>query len=98
VAVTCVDDPPPPPSTTVSYGSDVQPYFDAQCTSCHSGTNPPKSVDLASYAGVMGSSVVVSGDPDSSLLVQQLEGGHRSQLQADIDMIRTWIQEGAQNN
>jgi hypothetical protein len=98
VAVTCVDDPPPPPVTTVSYASDVQPYFNAACTVCHSGANPAGSVDLASYAGVMGSSVVVPGDADASVLVQQLEGGHRNQLQADIDMIRTWIQEGAQDN
>ena len=98
VAVTCTDDPPPPPVTTVSYASDVQTYFNAACTSCHSGANPAGSVDLASYAGVMGSSVVVPGDADASVLVQQLEGGHRNQLQADIDMIRTWIQEGAQDN
>jgi hypothetical protein len=55
-------------------------------------------VDLASYTGVMGSSVVTAGDANGSLLVQELEGGHRSQLQADIDMIRTWINEGAQDN
>jgi hypothetical protein len=46
----------------------------------------------------MGSSVVVPGNADASLLVQQLQDGHRSQAQADIDMIRTWIQEGALNN
>jgi hypothetical protein len=100
VSVTCTDDPPPPPppGSTVSYASDVQPYFDAGCTSCHSGNNPPKGVDLTSYAQVMGSSVVVPGNADASVLVQMLEDGHRNQLQADIDVIRTWIQEGAQNN
>ena len=98
VAVTCTDDPPPPPVTTVSYASDVQPYFNAECTACHSGANPTKNVDLASYAGVMGSSVVVPGNADASLLVQMLEDGHRNQIQADIDMIRTWITEGAQDN
>jgi hypothetical protein len=95
VAVTCADD---PPLTTVSYATDVQPYFDAECTVCHSGASPEGGVDLASYTGVMGSSVVTPGDADASLLVQQLEGGHRNQLQADIDMIRTWIGEGAQDN
>ena len=98
VSVTCTDDPPPPPVTTVSYATDVQPYFNSNCTSCHSGSNPPKDVHLASYAGVMGSSVVVPGNADASLLVQMLEDGHRNQIQADIDMIRTWITEGAQDN
>ena len=68
------------------------------CTSCHSGSNPPKDVDLESFAGVMASSVVVPGNADASILVQMLEDGHRNQLQTDIDMIRTWIEEGAQEN
>ena len=47
---------------------------------------------------VMASDVVVPSNPNASVLVQQLEGGHRSQSASDITMIRTWIQEGAQNN
>ena len=106
VSVTCADDPPPPPppppATTVLYAADVQPYFNSNCTSCHGGSNPQKGVDLTSYQQVMaggdGGAIVIPGDPDASVLVQQLEDGHRNQLAADIAQIRTWIQEGAQNN
>ena len=99
VAVSCADD---PPSTTVSYASDVQPYFDATCTGCHSGNNPPAGVHLTSYADVMaggsGGPIVVVGDPDASALIQQLEGGHRGQSAANIAMLRAWISDGAANN
>jgi hypothetical protein len=105
ISVNCSDDPPPPPpppSTTVSYADDVQPYFNANCTVCHVGSNPPKGVNLTSYqqvmAGGVGGAIVIPGDPGASVLVQQLEDGHKDQLAADIARIRTWIQEGAQNN
>jgi hypothetical protein len=81
----------------------VQPFFiNATCTSCHQGGSPPKGVDLTSYQHVMaggdGGAIVIPGNPDASVLVQQLEDGHRKQSAADIAKIRTWIQEGAQNN
>jgi hypothetical protein len=106
VSVTCSDDPspppPPPPSPTVSYAADLQPYFNSNCTTCHEGSNPPKGVNLTSYQQVMaggdGGAIVIPGDPDGSVLVQQLEDGHKSQSAGDIATIRTWIQEGAQNN
>ena len=103
VSVNCSDNPPPPPPpTTVSYASDVQPYFNSNCTGCHGGSNPQKGVDLTSYQQVMaggdGGAIVIPENPDESVLVQQLEDGHRNQLASDIARIRTWIQEGAQNN
>ena len=103
VSVTCADDPPPPPPPpAVSYADDVQPYFNSNCTGCHGGSNPQKGVDLTSYQQVMaggdGGAIVIPENPDESVLVQQLEDGHRNQLASDIARIRTWIQEGAQNN
>jgi hypothetical protein len=107
VSVTCSDDPPPqppppPPSTTVSYTAEVQPYFNSECTGYHEGSNPPKGVNLTSYQQVMaggdGGAIVIPENPDASVLVQRLEDGHRNQSASDIAAIRTWIQEGAQNN
>ena len=107
VSVTCSDDPsppppPPPPPPAVSYAADLQPYFNSNCTGCHEGSNPPKGVNLTSYQQVMvggdGGAIVIPTDPDGSVLVQQLEDGHRNQSAGDIATIRTWIQEGAKNN
>ena len=46
--------PPPHPPTTpewglrgFSYANIVQPVLDKHCITCHSGTNPPKKVDLS---------------------------------------------------
>ena len=49
-------------------------------------------------AGGDGGAIVIPGNPDASDLVKQLEDGHRNQSAADIAKIRTWIQEGAQEN
>jgi hypothetical protein len=49
-------------------------------------------------AGGSGGPIVVVGDPDASVLIQQLEGGHRSQSAANITMLRAWISEGALND
>jgi purple acid phosphatase-like protein/cytochrome c len=88
----------------VSYSQDIQPLFNANCTFCH-GING--GLSLTSYQGVIagGNSgqVVISGDPDSSLAIQKLENPsdafHNDRLsEAEIEIIRNWIQEGILNN
>ncbi len=92
----------------VDYATQVQPIFNSNCTSCH-GSNG--GVDLRSFSALMssvgnnyGTNVVVPGDPDASGLVDKIEPspqfGNRmptgGQLnQTEIDMIRLWISEGA---
>lgn len=92
----------------VDYESDIQPIFNASCTSCH-GSNG--GVNLTSYEQLMsstgtnyGNDLVVAGDPDASGLVDKIEpnpqfgsrmpqGGSLTDEQ--ITLIRTWISEGA---
>ena len=92
----------------VDYTTQIQPIFNANCTSCH-GSNG--GVTLTSFSALMssvgnnyGTNVVVPGDPDASGLVDKIEPnpqfGNRmptgGQLdQSDIDLIRQWISEGA---
>ena len=92
----------------VDYATEIQPIFEANCTSCHGGSG---GVDLSSYASLMnsvgndyGSNVVVPGDPDASGLVDKIEPNpdHGSRMpqggtlsDADIALIRQWISEGA---
>lgn len=68
---------------TVSFATDIQPIFDANCLGCH-GAGASSGLDLrvatsytllvnaasTSYAGVR----VVPGDPHVSVLYQKLEG------------------------
>lgn len=92
----------------VDYATEIQPIFNANCTSCHGGNG---GVNLRSYTALMssvgnnyGSNVVVPGNPDGSGLVDKIEPspqfGNRmptgGQLQqSEINLIRTWIAEGA---
>jgi mono/diheme cytochrome c family protein len=98
----------PATQAQIDYQSQVQPIFNANCTSCH-GANG--GVNLSSFSALMssvgnsyGSNVVVPGDPQASGLIDKLGTNPQfgnpmppsGQLsQADIAMIRQWISEGA---
>ncbi|MHC4954144.1 MAG: c-type cytochrome domain-containing protein [Planctomycetota bacterium] len=93
--------------TTVSFSGDVLGIFLSDCRSCHGGAG---GLDLESWSGVMagGNSgpVVVPGDPDASLLIKRLDGSvlpimpksRPALTDGEIDIVRVWIQEGAQDN
>jgi mono/diheme cytochrome c family protein len=105
--------PPPPPPNPISYAAHIQLIFDAECIQCHVGSSPPGQLNLTTWADLMDNvgphaPVVISGDPDNSYLafkISQAAGSGR--MPADgppyltdgqIDTIRQWIEEGAQNN
>lgn len=91
----------------VSYARQVAPIFQANCVDCHGGETTEVELDLTTYEGVMTGSeygtVIEAGDPDASLLLDMVTAGEMPQ-EADaledeqIGLIRTWIQQGAQNN
>ena len=99
------------PIENVSYATQVQPIFNASCTSCHGSSG---GVNLSSFAQLMSSSgnnygdnIVVAGNADASGLVDKIEpnpqSGSRmpvggSLTNEEIEIIRVWINEGAQNN
>ncbi len=95
----------------ISYAEDVQPIFNAHCASCH-GSNG--GVNLTSYTALInsvgnlyGNEVVVAGNAEASGLYDKLLANPRlgtrmpqgGSLSGDeIETIRAWINEGAQNN
>lgn len=97
-----------PAMAQVDYSSQIQPIFNARCTSCHGGTS---GVILTSYAATMASvgnlydkKIVIPGNADDSPLYDKLQAfpqigsqmpqGGTLTLQ-QIQLIRTWINEGA---
>lgn len=101
---------------TPEFASIQANVFTPVCSPCHSGAGAPQGLRLdadnsyAALVGVPSSEVpgllrVEPGDPDSSYLVQKLEGrasvGGRMPLnqpalpEATILVIRQWIQDGA---
>jgi hypothetical protein len=105
---------------SVSFAAQIQPLFDASCTTnCHSGNRPAGGLSLA--AGLAydelynvtstcgGRKQVAPGAPDASYLVNKLTGvdmcagsvmpkADGKWPQAEIDLIRAWICQGAPRN
>ena len=98
-----------PGPTVISYIDDIQPIFNANCSGCHVGGNQG-GLSLDSYSSLIqgGNSgdVVVFGDPDGSRLIQRLEGTVTPQMplgqtplpSSQIQLIRDWIENGAEDN
>jgi hypothetical protein len=98
------------PVRDVSYAAHVQPLFNQACalSGCHNDAVPSGSLKLTSYDHLMYDllGIVVRGKPEESVLVLRIEGsvgqrmppGEAPLNQNQINGIRTWITEGANNN
>ncbi len=95
----------------VSFADDVTPILNQNCVECHGAGGPPivleAGLNLTSYENVMKGSefgtIVEAGNTDDSLLLLMIEEGDMpadgDQLSDDdINTIRMWIAEGAENN
>ena len=94
----------------VSFQNEVQPIFNARCITCHGDAGPEDGLSLTSYENVMAGSnagpVVLPGDPANSELVKRIKGisqprmpfGQMPLTPQQIQLIETWIAQGAQNN
>ena len=102
------------PEGNVSFAQHVQPIFDNNCVSCHGSSgnlnlspnvsyNNLVNINASGYAGKR----VVPNDADNSILFKKVDGsgaygsnmplgGNLSATQ--INIIKQWIDEGAQNN
>ena len=88
----------------VDYGSQIQPIFDQNCTSCHGSSG---GLRLNSYEDLMiggnSGSSIIAGDASNSLLVQRIDGSVNPLMPKDsqalpdsiINLIMEWINEGA---
>jgi len=97
-----------PVTRTLSFQTDIQPIFNANCIVCHNGNLDPDLRDGNSFnalANIPGS--IVAGDADGSELVDMLE--HKAGVDnpmppsapidaTSINLIKTWINQGALNN
>ncbi len=89
----------------VSYETDINPLWAADCVSCHNGNEPPNLLDNVSYSELL-SGYVVPGDADASILYKSLLGIDGVPLMPPgsmwpndkIDLVKDWIDQGALNN
>ncbi len=95
-----------PPTGNVSYRTDIQPIFNAQCVVCHDGTLNPDLREGTSYnfITITDPSMVVPNDADGSELYQRLIGvgnlmpPSSALPNTTISLVRDWINQGAFNN
>lgn len=91
-----------------TFSGSVQAIFKAKCLQCHSGPTADGKLSLDSFANVMkgGTSgkMIVSKNPDSSLLMQRILGkgglprmpmGFAPLPEKDVQTIRAWIAAGS---
>ena len=85
----------------VDYASQIQPIFDTHCTDCHGGS---AGLSLNSYSDLINGDIIIPGDSTNSILIKKLKGtASGSQMPKSqaplssliINLIATWIQEGA---
>jgi hypothetical protein len=100
------------PDRNVSFGVHVQTLFNQACAlpTCHDDGSHAGGLSLTSYYNTVFAvpGIVVIKDPQNSILVMKIEGrgptgdrmppGPNPLNQNQINGIRTWIAEGAQNN
>jgi mono/diheme cytochrome c family protein len=98
-----------PAQTTVDFGRDIRPIFKASCIKCHGAEGKPKGqfrLDLRAAAmrgGAAGQAILPGKGAESllyKLLIESDEDARMPQRaprlpQAEIDLIRRWIDEGA---
>jgi uncharacterized protein DUF1549/uncharacterized protein DUF1553/cytochrome c len=91
----------------VDYQQDVHPILAARCLTCHSVQRRAGGLSLATYDDVLqggrSGASVQPGDGSGSVLVRRIDGqlmprmpfGQSPLLPAEIDIIRSWIDQGA---
>lgn len=84
----------------VSFSGDIQPIFNSNCISCHSGSQSPDLSDGWSHGELVDGGYVA--EPEfacESILYQVFSGSHDGRADTvQISQILGWIQQGAQDN
>lgn len=102
----------PVPGSHISYGRQIAPLFALHCAGCHGISNPSSNLRLTQFqsleAGGNIGEEIVPGHPEESILMDFIEGkrGPRHRMPqnarplspAEIDSVRQWISEGAEND
>ncbi|MCA9736719.1 MAG: c-type cytochrome domain-containing protein [Gemmatimonadota bacterium] len=105
--------PAPEAHRAVSFANDVMPILKQYCTQCHGDVKDgekqlEEGLDLTSHETLMQGStwgtVVEAGNADESLLIQMIVDGDMPKDAEEpfpaekLEVLRTWVNEGAQNN
>jgi mono/diheme cytochrome c family protein len=91
----------------VSYSKEILPILETSCVKCHGVEKVSRGLDLTSYEKAMAGSVkgpvIQPGDANNSSLVKVIEQGKMPKqgtklTEAQLELIKNWVNQGAQNN
>ncbi len=87
-------------TVNMKYAANIQPIFQANCYSCHTGVNPNGGVNLGSHAGV--TQQVNNGRLIGAIThaagYHPMPQGAAKLDDCTINKIKDWISRGALNN
>ena len=97
------------PNSPVSYYQDIQPILQRSCQGCHQPSQARGDLVLTSYTdfqrGGSEGKAFIAGEPNQSLVLDLISGDPPSMpmdsdplTQAEIELFRRWIIEGAVND
>lgn len=92
--------PPPDPSVPISFATDMQPFFNARCVSCHGNVQPNLEENKA-YNNLIQGGYINLATPENSLLYTKINVGGSMEgfaNSAERQMTLLWIEQGALNN
>lgn len=91
----------------VSFSEQVMPILQSRCVECHGNQSAELGLNMETYEGLMAGSdygtVIEAGSIEGSLLVDMIESGDMPEEgdpvpPEELELIKTWILEGAKNN
>jgi hypothetical protein len=100
----------PMPAANIQFSANIYPILSVKCnfSGCHNDESQAGGVSLTSWANVTNPRIVVKGDTATSVLVWSITKIPGAKWMPPINYppltseqirgIKTWIQEGAQNN
>jgi len=94
--------------TPVSYARQIKPLLEKRCEDCHSGDEPKGQFDVTSVEnlknhGKKAGPGVIPGKPDQSAILQYITAAKKPRMPkgkdslpaAEVELIRSWIAQGA---
>jgi hypothetical protein len=86
--------------TNITYSGNIKPIINANCISCHSGSNPSGGLDYTTHAGL--SAVATSGQLVGAINhaagFSPMPRGAAKLDACTIQQITKWVNDGAPNN
>ncbi len=84
---------------SIYYQTDIQPIFNANCITCHSGGIAPDLRSSNSYNALSTGGFLTPNNETCPLYVQVTSAGHTART-TDLQKLQrlTWLKQGAKNN